>query len=150
MQPPPPPPPPNDPANFAHLLMLLPENVRMQTILEQIKTIEDLFVLKSTSRDMFLWMNAYDVVLKWERTNLHRNDYWRTYLMHQFAFGEYCMLQVSNREKVIVAFDGRFRHENAERLEDLGIDLPESLFDEFELHMFIPPVLHSPLILAYE
>lgn len=145
-----PPPPPTDLANFSHILMMMPENARMKTILEQIKTIEDLLVLKSISEDLFLWMHVFDVVLKWERTNLHPNDYWRTYLMHQFAFGEYCMLQVSPREQVIVAFDGRFRHANAERLEELGIDLSESLFDEFELHLVIPPVLESPLILAYE
>lgn len=139
--------------NFAAFLMALPENVRLNIVIEYLVTVEDLMRLKDVSEEIEEWMNVYDVVVRWERKHLYTNDYWRSYIMQRFAFEKSCTVAISNYENATVRFDGMFRNENAVELDEMlanGFDIAESLMSQFELHLIIQPTLQSTLLKAFE
>ena len=139
-------------ANFAAILMAMPENVRLDFVLAKITTIEDLIKLKEVSTEVYNWMFTFHVVSRWERKYLFNNDYWRSYIMQRFAFQDFCTVAISNYEHATVRFDGRFQATNAVELSEMlvSFELAESLMTHFELHLMLQPTLQSTMILAFQ
>jgi len=136
--------------NQAAMLLLLPPEIRAKIII-QISDFADIMKLKNVSSDLRKWINDdKSIVLRWERKHLHSNDFWRSYLMQKFAFGDYVKVSLGNGEFLQVNFDSLFRNQHREVFDEEIDDELDSLKDEFELTMICKPQVDSPLLSTYD